>query len=114
MTLVFIFFFITTLDIPAAFLLLYWFRHSILQRSGFGGDTRKRPAAMWPGSRGGFVVANGTGYADVAQAASLPAVVLMFQQVNLASWYRETAEAILAIAAHPDDETNCGGTLIHG
>ncbi len=49
-TLVFIIIFITTVDIPAAFLLLVLVRDSVLQRRRLGGLFAHR-AAAWPGSR---------------------------------------------------------------
>ena len=50
-TLVFIFFFITTVDIPACVSAALLVRHSILQRCRLGGLFASLAAATWPGSR---------------------------------------------------------------
>ena len=76
-TLVFIFFFLTTLDIPAAFLLLYWFAIQFFSGVGSVGYSQASSGgcglvrAHWriPGR-------HGLDSAHVAAAAALPTVVL--------------------------------------
>ena len=76
-TLVFIFIFITTVDIPAAFLLLYWFAIQFFNGVGSVGYSQDSSGDVaWFAHVGGFL-------------AGMVLIMLMPTQLRARPWYRE-------------------------
>ncbi len=121
-TLVFLFFFVTMADIPAAFILVYWFLTQLLSGYGSIAHTHVTEGGVaWFAHVGGFITrddprplhgrphpllprhATSTGY---------PVPPAIWSPVPLFTRWRNMLD-LLAIAAHPDDvEQTCGGTML--
>ena len=107
-TLVFVLFFVTTFDIPAVALLLYWFVIQLFSGYGSIAHTHVSDAGVaWFAHIGGFRGGHGSGECDGDAHAIFPAARYL-----LALGAMPDID-ILAIAAHPDDvEQTCGGALL--
>ncbi len=111
-TLIFIIVFVTTVDIPAAFMLLYWFAIQLLSGITTISSVSNAQGIAWFAHVGGFLA--GILLVRVFLDQSPPLLLLMREYSDPNEPFENLRPLdVLAIAAHPDDvEQTCGGTLI--